>query len=240
MYFILSCFSPEQFHVCSRSAVVIRKIRQDHSVKLLSFKHLKTHVGKEIITFIIVFTDRTAAQSHDLFFPVIFNAILAHSLKRKFFYLLLLTVLLQTVHIPLADIHVTKLIEQALAFIWNRICIMSSILTFPYKPVCLCIQKYPCPFVRIRRLLRDRSILCDHMNKFHIRYLCCDLISMADIIQCFDLLCFHRIFCQKTLVYNAEHGINISALQLIPRKRFHLISVMRINLTGFILISDQV
>ena len=116
---------------------------------------------------------------------------------------------------------------------------MSSILTFPYKPVCLCIQKYPCPFVRIRRLLRDRSILCDHMNKFHIRYLCCDLISMADIIQCFDLLCFHRIFCQKTLVYNAEHGINISALQLIPRKRFHLISVMRINLTGFILISDQ-
>ena len=117
---------------------------------------------------------------------------------------------------------------------------MSSVFCFPDNTVGLCIQKYSGTILSISCLLCNGSICCNHMNKFHVRYLCCDPISMTHIIKSTDPVLTHICLYKKSFIDDPQIFIYISLLQLIPCEFFHLISVMCINLTCLIFISDQV
>ena len=117
---------------------------------------------------------------------------------------------------------------------------MSSVFCFPDNTVCLCIQKYSGAILGISCLLCNGSICCNHMNKFHVRHLCCDPISMTHIIKSTDSVLTHIRLYKEPFINDPQIFIYISLFQLIPCEFFHFISVVRINLTCLIFISDQI
>ena len=63
---------------------------------------------------------------------------------------------------------------------------------------------------------------------------------MADIIKSLHPFCIHGGFHDEPFVDDPELFINIPAFKLVPCKRFHLVAIMCIDLTGLILIRDQI
>ena len=117
---------------------------------------------------------------------------------------------------------------------------MASVFRFPHQAVRLGIQEHSRSLFCIRHFLCHSSVVCNDMDKLHIRNFRRDPVGVTDIIQGFDPLLFHLIFYKKSLVDNPEILVDISPFQLIPCKNFHLITVMCIDLTALVFICDQI
>ena len=118
---------------------------------------------------------------------------------------------------------------------------MASLHRLPHNPGFLVIQADYRPLLSIvRNSLANLSVLINNQDTFHILYPRGNGIGIADIPHCLHPLGRHLLRLTEPLIQNPKRLRNVPLHQLFPGKYHHLFTVIQIQLSCLLLVSDQI
>ena len=92
----------------------------------------------------------------------------------------------------------------------------------------------------IRHTLTDFPVFFNHKNTIHVRYLCTDLVGIADIPHSFHTLRIHLLFPAEPFIQDTQGLCDMPLQKLIPGKLYHLFPVSKIQVSGLLFIGHQI